>query len=197
MTQISNTAARPLDAPASRRRRSVIPAELRPEDVTAIIDTREQHPLDLEPLRTVTGTLATGDYSVAGLESIVALERKSLPDLLSCVGCERARFDREVMRLAAFPVRCLIVEATWATVEAGEWRSEVTPQAALGSLLGWVASGLPVIMAGDHHRAGRYAARILFLAARRRWREARALVEAVGGAEVEAGGQALAEEVQT
>jgi hypothetical protein len=36
--------------------------------------------------------------------------------------------------------------------------------------------GLPVIMAGDHSRAGRYVSRILFVAARRRWREARALL---------------------
>ncbi|HPM84555.1 MAG TPA: hypothetical protein PLF81_27810 [Candidatus Anammoximicrobium sp.] len=159
-----------------RRTRGPIPAELRPEQVTAIVDTREQVPLDLQPLRTITGTLATGDYSVVGLESVVALERKSLPDLLCCVGRQRERFDREVMRLLAYPTRALLVEASWADIEQGEWRSEVTTQAALGSLLGWIASGLPVVMAGDHRRAGRYAARILYTAARRRWREARALV---------------------
>jgi ERCC4-type nuclease len=148
---------------------------LRPEQVCAIIDTREQLPLDLAPLQTTTATLTTGDYSAVGLEKVVAIERKSLADLLACVGQNRDRFDREVMRLLAFPVRALVVEATWADVEAGGWHSKVTPEAAVGSLLGFIATGLPVIMAGDHERAGRYVARLLFLTARRRWRELRAL----------------------
>src|ERR1700676_181303 len=104
--------------------RCPIPAELSPEAVTAIIDTREQTPLDLAPLRVELGTLATGDYSVAGLETIVAIERKSLPDLLSCIGQERERFDREVVRLLAYPVRALVVESTWSELEAGDWRSK-------------------------------------------------------------------------
>jgi DNA excision repair protein ERCC-4 len=159
--------------------RATIPAELRPECVVAIVDTREQYPLDLSPLQTIGGTLATGDYSVQGLETIVAIERKSLQDLLACIGQERERFDREVMRLLAYPCRALVIEATWADLEAGDWRSKVSSAAALGSVLGWIAAGLPVILAGDHQRAGRYASRLLFTAARRRYREARALVGVV------------------
>jgi DNA excision repair protein ERCC-4 len=161
------------------RARPPIPAELRPDQVTAVVDTREQFPLDLTPLQTITATLSTGDYSVLGLEHIVAIERKSLSDLLACIGAERERFDREVMRLLAYPVRALVVEATWQDLETGDWRSKITPAAALGSVLGWIASGLPVIMAGDHARAGRYASRLLFTAARRRYREARALIGTV------------------
>lgn len=156
-----------------------LPATLKPEQVTAIVDTREQHPLDLTPLQTVPGTLTTGDYSVQGLELIVAIERKSLSDLIGCVGVDRERFDREAQRLLAYPCRVLLVEATWKDIEAGDWRSKVTPASALGSLLGWIASGLPVLMAGSHERAGKYASRILYTAARRRWREARALVKGV------------------
>jgi ERCC4-type nuclease len=152
-----------------------LPADLLPEAVTAIIDTREQMPLSLEPLRVEVGTLTTGDYSVRGLEHLIAVERKSLADLLNCVGQERERFDREVQRLLAYPVRALVVEATWADVEQGQWRSKVTPAAAIGSLLGWIATGLPVVMAGSHERAGRYVSRLLYIAARRRWRELRAL----------------------
>jgi ERCC4-type nuclease len=153
-----------------------LPAELRPEQVTAVVDTREQLPLDLAPLQVIAGTLATGDYSVRGLEHIVSIERKSLPDLLGCVGRDRERFDREAQRLLAYPVRCLVIEATWPDLERGDWRPKVTAAAALGSVLGWIALGLPVVMAGDHERAGRYVARLLFTAARRRWRETRAFV---------------------
>ncbi len=153
-----------------------IPADIRPEQVTAIVDTREQLPLDLSPLQTTAGTLATGDYSIVGLENVVAVERKSISDLLGCIGGERERFDREVQRLLAYPCRCIIVEATWADLEAGQWRSKVTPAAAIGSILGWISAGVPIVMAGDHARAGRYVSRLLFIAARRRWRENRQLV---------------------
>ena len=156
------------------------PAELKPEMVTAICDTREQTPLDLSPLRSESGTLTTGDYSVRGLEHVVAVERKSLPDLLGCIGRDRERFDREVQRLLAYPTRALVVESTWAEIEAGNWRSKVTPAAAMGSLLGWIAQGLPVVMCGDHERAGRYVGRLLFIAARRRWRENRELMRGQG-----------------
>jgi ERCC4-type nuclease len=152
-----------------------LPAELKPEQVTAIVDTREQTPLDVSPLRSITGTLTTGDYSILGLESVVAIERKSLLDLLGCIGGERERFDREVIRLLAYPVRCLVVESSWSDLERGEWRSKITPAAAVGSVLGWIAMGLPVIMADSHARAGKYVSRLLFTAARRRWRECRSL----------------------
>lgn len=171
------------DALRLSSKRGAIPAELRPEQVVGIVDTREQHPLDLAPLRSAKGTLSTGDYSVHGLEHIIAIERKSLPDLLSCIGGERERFEREVQRLLAYPVRALVVESSWADIEAGAWRSQVSASAALGSLLGWVAAGLPVLMAGDHRRAGVMVSRMLFTAARRRWRENYALLKAVGTVE--------------
>ena len=155
-------------------------AELKPEQICAVIDTREQQPLDLAPLQTTTETLPTGDYSVVGLESVIAIERKSLPDLLSCIGVDRERFEKEIQRLLAYPCRALVVESGWQAIERGEFgRSKVTSQAALGSLLGWATAGLPIVMCYTHERAGRYVSRMLFLAARRRWREARALVSLV------------------
>ena len=72
-----------------------------------------------------------------------------------------------------------MIEASWADLEAGQWRSQVTPAAAIGSVLGWISSGVPIIMAGDHERAGRYVGRLLFTAARRRWRECRGLIAQV------------------
>ena len=126
-----------------------IPTEPKPAQLVALVDSREQAPLDLTPLRTETASLPTGDYSLRGLEEIVAIERKSRQDLAACIGRERKRFDREVQRLLAYPVRALVVEATWEEIENGSWRGEVRSEAALGSLLGWIAAGLPVVMAGD------------------------------------------------
>jgi len=125
-----------------------LPAKLDPSQVTCIIDTREQMPLDLSPLRTEPGTLQTGDYALAGCDEI-RIERKSLPDLVACVGVERDRFSREVERLLAFRVRILLVESTWEQIESHEpafpqWRGKVSKESVIGSLLAWQAMGLSV-----------------------------------------------------
>src|SRR5688572_15915541 len=99
------------------------------ESLTGIIDPREQHRLCLDPLRVELGTLPTGDYSLKGLEHVIAIERKSAEDMLACIGRERERFDREIQRLLAYPVRAIVVEAGWMFFEKGEWRGNVTPNA--------------------------------------------------------------------
>lgn len=141
-----------------------------------VVDTREQNPVRFRDCPSERGTLTTGDYGLKAMPQLCAVERKSESDFLSCVGVERERFDREVMRLLAFPVRALVIESTWARIEAGDWRSKITPAAAMGSLVGWIAMGLPVVMAGDHERAGKFIERILFTAARREYRKLRSLI---------------------
>ena len=69
--------------------------------ITAIIDSWEQCPLDLVPLRVIVGTLPTGDYSVQGLEHVLTLKRKRLSDLLGCIGQQRERFERKIQCLLA------------------------------------------------------------------------------------------------
>lgn len=156
-----------------------IPATLPDESITAIVDTREQNPLEIPWLQVERATLATGDYSVRGLENHVAIERKELSDLVACCGRERERFDREVQRLLAFPVRALIIEASWDDIEAGEWRSKLTPRQVGSSLISWQVRGLPVILADHRDRAARIVASMLRRAAIHRYREARELVRIV------------------
>jgi ERCC4-type nuclease len=73
-----------------------------------VIDTREQDPLVFSRLQSVRGTLTTGDYSIAGLESLFAVERKSISDLVGCcMGDSRQRFERELHRLRGFRLRNL------------------------------------------------------------------------------------------
>lgn len=157
--------------------------ELRPEDVTVLVDTREQLPWDLAPLKqqrlaTEEG-LPTGDYTVKGLEHLVVLERKSLDDLVGCCGSGRERFEREIQRLLAYPHRAVIVEASWDDLMRGDWRSRVLPQVVTGSVIGWTARGVPFLMAGCRAAAQQAASRFLFAAARQRWREAVGLVESL------------------
>ena len=152
---------------------------LNPNNVVALIDTREQCPFDLSPLAMEPATLATGDYSVKGLESFVAIERKSLTDLLACCGRERDRFERELHRLLSYSVKAVVVESSWAAVDFGQWRSQITSKQVSGSIIGWISLGVPFILAGTRERAAAITSRMLFTAARRRLRECDELLKAV------------------
>jgi ERCC4-type nuclease len=157
-------------------------AELPPSSVVVVGDTREQHLLDVAPLPIVRGTLQTGDYGLRDLPLAAAIERKSLGDLLCCVGGERERFERELERLLAFPCRALLIESDWPEIERGEWRSKLTPKQVRGSLLGWQEMGVPLLLAGNHERAGRFVAELLYRCASRRYRELRKLLAVEGDA---------------
>ena len=64
--------------------------------VTLIADTREQEPFSFDSRLVVVErrALPAGDYSVAGMEGVVAVERKTLDDFVSTVIHQRARFLR-------------------------------------------------------------------------------------------------------
>jgi ERCC4-type nuclease len=79
-----------------------------------VVDTREQAPLRFGAWPTVAAGLRTGDYSIEGFEDRVAVERKGLSDLFTCVGRERPRFERELVRLAAMDYGAVVLEATLA-----------------------------------------------------------------------------------
>ena len=53
------------------------------------------------------------------------------------------------------------------------------PFAGDGDGMSITATISPVVMAGDHARCGKYVSRILYIAARRRWKESRGLVQSV------------------
>ncbi len=137
-----------------------------------VVDTRERTPpkIDLH-LPTVRGTLQTGDYSVLGLEQLVRVERKSLQDLVMCVGRERERFDRCIERLRHFPLAMLVIESSEAVVSLKQYRGDVEPNAVLGSVHAWRAKGINIDWAGDSQRAALHISRTLFAFARERWRE--------------------------
>lgn len=150
------------------------------DGIIAVIDSREQKPLNLEikpgeVLSSTKGTLYTGDYSIRGLEDHVAIERKSLDDLMGCIGKGRERFEKEIVRMRGYQVKGIVVESDWATIESGSYRSRVHPNAAIGTMMGWIAMGIPITMAGDHRRAGIFVARMLWITARRRYQELRSL----------------------
>jgi DNA excision repair protein ERCC-4 len=159
-------------------------SELKIESITAIVDTREQTPWDLDPMRTQSGTLSVGDYSVAGLESIIAIERKSLADFVGCCGGERERFQRELDRLRGWPCHSVIIEASWADLAAGRWTSRLTSRQVQASFVSWIAQGHCLILGGDRTSSASIARGILFYAARYRYRECQALLKSISQVEV-------------
>jgi hypothetical protein len=63
-------------------------------------------------------TLKTGDYSIEGMESLLALERKSLADLVACTVTHRQRFLASCARLSGFVWKAILVEATFEDIRA-------------------------------------------------------------------------------
>lgn len=114
-----------------------------------VCDTREQDPLPIRRLPVIRAGLLTADYSVAGLESVFAVERKSIPDLVSCCAASnRERFENELHRLRGFRFRRLLIIGDRAAIEAGAYRSSIRPAAVLGTLAAFeVRYDVPVVFA--------------------------------------------------
>lgn len=134
---------------------------------TVLIDTREQVPFEFANLPSEAATLTTGDYSIKGLDHLVAVERKHLGDFLGCVGASRDRFKRELQRMLSYRFRMLIIETDYATLARGDWESKVRPTAVLGSIAAWMAQySLPVMLGRNHDEAGMFTERYLYQCAR-------------------------------
>jgi ERCC4-type nuclease len=167
--------------------RNDFPAEYKPDWLTILIDSREQLPFGFDGFKSIVTTLGTGDYSFVGGEHDTRYERKSIGDLVACCGAERDRFERELVRLRGYRHRGVIVEGSYAEIELGGWRSAIKSASVIGSILGWQSDNVPFILAGDRQSAERYLSKTLFIIARRKWREARALLS---GAETQMEGAA-------
>ena len=115
-----------------------------------VIDSREQAPLYFPKLKSIRAGLVTGDYSISGLENYFAVERKTVSDLVGCcVGENRERFERELMRLKGIDFRRLIIVGSREDVWQQRYHSNVNPKCVLGSLGAWeVRYDLPVCWFG-------------------------------------------------
>ena len=137
--------------------------EARADAVVIVRDTREQagYAFDgprYEGVEVEAGSLPTGDYSVKGLETLVACERKSLADLTMCLGQERPRFVRELERARGMDAFIVVVEAPWSDLATGKYRSRLAPHSACQSVISFMAHHkIPFLFAGSR-AAGEYAA---------------------------------------
>ena len=100
-------------------------------------DSREQAPFTFTgyPATVQAGTLEAGDYSLAGFERRVAVERKELADLVGCLGVERERFQRELARLRGYDCAAVVVESPADDLRAGRFRAKLDAGAAWQSVI--------------------------------------------------------------
>lgn len=136
------------------------------KDLVAICDTREQRPLNLEPMRMVTEGLDTGDYSLKGYQDYIRVERKSIDDLAACCGRERERFDREMVRLRGYRFCAVVVEANWQDILEGKYRSKVHVNSVVGSIHAWQRKGVPFAFCGSPAGAAVWVRGFMFNCAR-------------------------------
>ena len=130
-----------------------------PEFVVAI-DTREQRPYRF--LRSEIKTLPTGDYSIIGLEDHVTVERKHKADAYASLGQGRARFERELARLAAFNYAAIVVETTLQDFLVVPAFSQMNPKSAMNSIIAWsVKYRVCVFFAGDRAHGNALTYRLL------------------------------------
>src|SRR6266850_2750709 len=127
-----------------------------------VIDTREQLPYGFDGHSTIRGALKYGDYSLAGFESDVAVERKSHADAYGCIGRDRARFRRCLEGLAMLSRPLLVIEPGLAEFVQPPSRTRITTAQAVGSYLSWACQyRIPTVWAGSRAYGERLALRWL------------------------------------
>lgn len=119
---------------------------------TILIDQREKLPYSFADIRadakqknapitirSQSGHLPSGDYSIEGFTDRVAVERKSLDDLYGTLGQNRDRFVRELERLAEMDVAWVVIEAEWSEILGSPPpRSELNPKTIVRSVQAWM-----------------------------------------------------------
>jgi DNA excision repair protein ERCC-4 len=106
-----------------------------------IADARQGRRPLVVPTETVH--LKTADYTIRGLESRVAVERKGgaqngAEDLFRTIGQGRERFERELARMNEMEVAAVVVEAEWSQIltDPPKW-SKLPPKNVYRSCLAW------------------------------------------------------------
>lgn len=106
---------------------------------------------------TEAATLNVGDYSLAGFTDKIAVERKSLDDLLGCLTAGRERFEKELARSRALDRFCVLVEASFEDLAKGVYRSAMKPHSACQSIIAWqIRYDIPFVFAGSRKAAEYY-----------------------------------------
>jgi hypothetical protein len=133
--------------------------------ITAIIDTREQIPLDLEGqgLAVIREALPFGDYSLAypNMRRHSVIELKKLPDFIGCCGKERQRFMKECLALRGYKYRFIIGMFDLGEVLDHEYRGMMEPNAVFATIARLQVDGIQFVPVGNEVTAAKMVGYIL------------------------------------
>jgi len=111
--------------------------------------------------------LPVGDYSVAGLQDRIAIERKSLEDLVGSLTHGRERFERELARARSYQFFAVVVEGSAQAILRGDYgRSQANPRAVWESIAAFNARYCPFHFLGDRRTAAAWTESVLLKFAR-------------------------------
>jgi ERCC4-type nuclease len=125
--------------------------QLQAPKATVIVDTREQNPFSFSRFRgwfagVKHKALKVGDYSVAGLEDVVTVERKDLPDLIHSFTSGRAVLVKRLREMTRIPHRLLVVTAALSEVTSPYGGVSIDPNRITQSLIATLAGlGVPFL----------------------------------------------------
>ena len=133
-----------------------------------VSDSREQQPFNFSRFADwFSGlerrALKLGDYSIAGLEHVCVVERKSLSDLAQSCSTERRVFVRRLQRMARYPHRLLVVTAGVTEIKSRNSQVWTDPNRILQSLLAiLVGLNVPFICTDTHELGEEIVASYLY-----------------------------------
>lgn len=121
---------------------------------TVVIDTREQLPFSFTGYRSdacdgsrplavqsVRKCLTSGDYSLLGYETRIAVERKSIEDCYNTLSQGRRRFQNELERLggpdSTYSAVLVVIEAGWDQIMQPQKYSRLLPKTVHRSIINW------------------------------------------------------------
>jgi len=125
----------------------------------ALVDTREQNPLDLSRFEgwfagIERKALKLGDYSIEGLEDVCVVERKDLSDLIHSCTTDRLVFINRLRQMARYPHRLLLITSTLSEIKSPHRHAGVNPNRIMQSLIA-VLAGLQVpFLCSETHELG-------------------------------------------
>ena len=137
-------------------------------DRRVIVDTREQRPYVFEG--SVRKALPAGDYSLEGLETQFAIERKSLDDWVSTVIHDANRFAAELAKLREYQIAVIVIEGGLSDILSGNYKSKATPHSLLGITLKLMLENhgrVQIVFCDDRPHAYALVSEMLELAAKR------------------------------
>jgi ERCC4-type nuclease len=129
--------------------------------LTIVVDSREQYPYLFESHKTIVQGLPIGDYGLLNFSDI-AIERKSVDDLIGSLTKGRDRFEKELQKGSQIPYFALVIEASLSDLASGQYRSNVLPKSIVQSLLSWsVKYNTRVFFAGSREFSERVTLSLL------------------------------------